>query len=538
MDEYGILQKWLAKSPELLPGILESIADGIVVADMSGKMILFTGVAKRMLGVGRSEKTGEAWAKEYGVFKADRVTPFQTDEIPLVRALRGESQIGIEHFIRNQHIPEGIFISVTGGPLKNASGTQVGAIVAIHDITNLKKLEGERTKSSIQLNQASKLASVGTLSSGVAHELNNPLVAVKGFAQLIESSSDASPKIKLEAQKIVNAATRMQKITDHLRTFSRLSKLEDWKLICIKDPISDSLILLEQQLLYRAVSVELALEPNLPLIWGDHNNLQSIFLNLITNSRDAFKAIDDGRRKVIRITAKGDGANGVKLVYEDNAGGIPESIKAHLFEAFLTTKPAGVGTGLGMSLIKQVLDEHSANVEVESKQGEGTVFTLTFPPDRRGGINSGTRQAAGTPPFAESPAGSKPRILILDDQPDIAELLTCFLQDDFVGHCFGGADSAIEDLKERKYDLVLTDLNMPGGSGIKVLMSVLAIQPGTPVVIMSGYGAEEKEIQYALTAGAKAVLKKPFESAAAVRKCLKDVLLQSKSLNTSKPGEN
>jgi C4-dicarboxylate-specific signal transduction histidine kinase len=256
---------------------------------------------------------------------------------------------------------------------------------------NLEQMVREKTtelkETQAQLVQAGKLAALGTLGAGVAHELNNPLTVVSAEADEMLDAAETGHcdrnLIIVAAKNIKCHAERMRIIVDHIRQFARNDKNSEWQKLCINEPIKDSLILLRTQLENLDIDLVLDLTENLPKIWGHHNKLESVFQNLITNARDAFDCIKDGREKQIVISTYVDGKNKIVVKVKDNASGISKKILPNIFNPFFTTKDVGSGTGLGLSIAHNNMKEHGGEINVKSKEGEGTEFTLTFPLERR-----------------------------------------------------------------------------------------------------------------------------------------------------------
>lgn len=256
---------------------------------------------------------------------------------------------------------------------------------------NLEQRVREKTtelkETQAQLVQAGKLAALGTLGAGVAHELNNPLTVVSAEADEMLDAAESGywdkNLIIVAAQNIKCHAERMRVIIDHIRQFARDDKNSEWLKLCINEPIKDSLILLRTQLENLGIELKLDLTENLPKIWGHHNKLESVFQNLITNAKDAFDSIKDGRKKQIIISTNVGSKNKIVVKVKDSASGIPKQILPNIFNPFFTTKDVGSGTGLGLSITHSNVREHGGEITVKSKEGEGTVFTLTFPLERR-----------------------------------------------------------------------------------------------------------------------------------------------------------
>ena len=234
-----------------------------------------------------------------------------------------------------------------------------------------------------QLVQAGKLAALGTLGAGVAHELNNPLTVVSAEADemlyAVEVGYCDNNFVTISAKNIKSHAERMRVIIDHIRQFARDDKNSELKKLSVNEPIKDSLILLKTRLESAGIELDLHLTENLPKIWGHHNKLESIFQNLITNAKDAFASINDGRKKQISISAYLEGKNKIVVKVKDTASGIPKEVLPNIFDPFFTTKDVGNGTGLGLSITLGNVKEHAGEITAKSKEGKGTEFTLSFP---------------------------------------------------------------------------------------------------------------------------------------------------------------
>lgn len=251
----------------------------------------------------------------------------------------------------------------------------------------LRQQDIELQEVKTQLMQASKLAALGTLGAGVAHELNNPLTVVSAEAdEILDSIEDGcfdKTLAAISAKNIKTHAERMRVIIDHIRTYTREDKHSEWQQLSINEPIKDALILLKNQLDNLGIEVELCLNENIPRIWGNHNQLESVFQNFITNARDAFASIDDGREKKLTISTYLNGKDKIEVKFADNAGGMSEQVLSKIFKPFFTTKEIGNGTGLGLSIAQRNVQEHRGDITVKSKLGQGSEFTLTFPLERR-----------------------------------------------------------------------------------------------------------------------------------------------------------
>jgi histidine kinase len=245
----------------------------------------------------------------------------------------------------------------------------------------------ERVKGEELLMQAGKMATLGEMSAGVAHELNQPLSVVKTAASFLKKKIDrqepVSPDIlRTLVEEMDNQVDRASQIITHLRQFGRKADMRKVN-VQLNDCIRGTFTVLGRQLEVHGINVELTLDDSLPPIKGDRNRLEQVFLNLIMNARDALDEkeaqVDGGPvEKVLRIRSYLEGSTAVATV-TDTGVGMSEAVRAKIFEPFYTTKPVGKGTGLGLSISFGIVRDYNGTIEVESKQGSGTTFKLSFP---------------------------------------------------------------------------------------------------------------------------------------------------------------
>jgi PAS domain S-box-containing protein len=238
-----------------------------------------------------------------------------------------------------------------------------------------------------QLIQASKLATLGTLASGMAHELTQPLNVIQigsdfFLKKLKKGEKISNDELRTMAEEIGSHVDRASKVIKHMREFARQSDITRTR-ININEPIKDVFKVLGQQLRVHQVEVEFDFDPHLPYIMADHNRLEQVFINLVTN---AMYAMDDkglrlGNKKWKRLlkikSFPSDGQ--VVVTISDTGKGIPAEITDKIFEPFFTTREVGQGTGLGMSISYRIISDYGGKIEIESEVDKGTTFTLRFP---------------------------------------------------------------------------------------------------------------------------------------------------------------
>ena len=252
---------------------------------------------------------------------------------------------------------------------------------------DLERAHMELKSAQEALVQAGKLAALGELAAGVAHELNQPLLGVMGFGQELKqilSEENASDTARDYVAEILKNAMRMKKIIQQLREFTRKS-IEDFQFVEITNVIQESLKLLEQQFRSRGIEVKMKFENQIPQIYCNPFQLEQVFINLATNARDAIEATGHNSGNIdIEVRRKpSDGQRFLEVIYKDDGCGMAEETKNHASEPFFTTKEVGKGTGLGLSVSYGILSKIHASIMIESTPGKGTNFLITIPVDYR-----------------------------------------------------------------------------------------------------------------------------------------------------------
>jgi signal transduction histidine kinase len=230
--------------------------------------------------------------------------------------------------------------------------------------------------------QTAKMKTIGQMSSAIVHEINQPLTAIKGYLELILNFDDLPGSSKKYFQIVCKSVDRLSEIAGKFKRFSRGSIDDPLSNISLNDSLKTLHEVLEHQFVKKEVEFSLDLEEGLPLIMGNDNNLQQVFMNLIVNALDAIEdenaCKNDPKKPVIKVNTHSNNDHVIATV-EDNGPGIPLEVRKKIFEPFFTTKSAGKGTGLGLAVIKSIIQHHKGKIEIESKDGMGTCFILTFP---------------------------------------------------------------------------------------------------------------------------------------------------------------
>jgi PAS domain S-box-containing protein len=330
---------------------------------------------------------------------------------------------------------------------------EAAIVVGFYDLTERKEAETKIAKQQEALQQSEKMAALGGLLAGVAHELNNPLSVVMGQSTLLMEGSP-EPKVKGRAEKIFKAADRCSRIVKSFLALAR-RKPPERKPIDLNAVINASLELLSYQFRTENIVVQLDLDPSLPLVKGDGDQLTQVFTNLALNAAQAMHDWQ-GKRSLVLQTSRKDDAF-VQVTVSDTGPGIPATIRARVFEPFFTTKGNG-GTGVGLSLCLNIVETHGGHLELETTPGGGATFRASLP------IAESPKEAEPAAADAASDTGKAGayRILIVDDEVELAQTLADLLEPE--GHVIDLAANgriALEKLAKKPFDLIISDLRMP-----------------------------------------------------------------------------
>jgi len=274
-------------------------------------------------------------------------------------------------------------------PPENAAEAALVAGVTIYSATNLRDVIAHITESvekETQLIQAGKMTTLGVMAAGMAHEINQPLNVIQVSADYIlkilrKGQTLDGSDLRSVAEDIIASVERASVVIKHVRDFSRQAEVSRTR-VNLNEPIRDVFKILGHQLKVHQIEITLDLDPELPIIMADHNRLEQVFVNLVSNAIDAMDEKSDSetgdKAKRLIIRSYSDDGHVVAEV-SDTGVGMPEHVKNKLFEPFFTTKKTGKGTGLGTSISYGIVKEYEGHIEVESEPGKGTTFRLTFP---------------------------------------------------------------------------------------------------------------------------------------------------------------
>jgi len=351
--------------------------------------------------------------------------------------------------------------------------------------------------------QNEKMVALGSLLSGVAHELNNPLCALLGYGQLLQQG-DLEPKLRKGVEVIVREGERAARIVSDLLRFARPEKPEK-RLLGLSGVLLKTLDRKSYELRSSSIDVVTDIDPDLPMVLGDFQQLQAVFNNLITNAQQAM--FDHHGRGVLRIKGVSRGGR-VVLTFRDDGPGIMAEHARRVFDPFFTTKTVGHGTGLGLSVCFAIVRDHGGVLRVAGEPGHGAVFTVELPTAPLETAAAGDDAAAP----ARVTAGSGPRILIAESEPDVQSVLVELLEK--LGYRPDTADSgeaALAKIRGQDYEAMIADYDMPQLDGRALLDALRAARPKLTrrVIFLAGDTARPHLIEFTSTSG-NLLMGKPF----------------------------
>ncbi|MBI2467222.1 MAG: response regulator [Candidatus Rokubacteria bacterium] len=402
----------------------------------------------------------------------------------------------------------------SGRAVRNTAGRIVHYQGAVEDVTAQRRAEEALQRQRETLYQREKLAAMGSLLAGVAHELNNPLSVVIGRTGLLRKRLGEGP-VAIHADKIAQAAERCVRIVKNFLALARERPPERQE-VDLNPVVEEALELLAYTL--RVDDIEVRFEPadDLPRLWADPHQLHQVVVNLVTNAHHAMRGTPPPRR--ITLATRFD-RDRVSLRVADTGPGVPPETQSRIFEPFFTTKPSGQGTGLGLSLCQGIVEAHQGTIRLASEPGQGAAFLVELPVEA-------PRPSVRAEPEAEpAPATTGKHILVVDDEAEIAAILAEILTEE--GHHVETAENgaaALEMLHRRTYDLILSDLRMPELDGPGLYRALQQHHPQLlgRVVFLTGDTLEPHTLEFLRETGAPS-LNKPFaedEVQALVRRLL------------------
>jgi signal transduction histidine kinase len=482
----------------LLGLVLDSLAEAVLVADANRRILLINQSAKELLGIDLRDTPPEQWISELSLRKADG-TPFEVPELPLSRALRGERVNDLEMLVRSG--PDNVErqLSATARPLM-LEGKLWGGVAVLRDVSVQRRHEA-------QLIISDRMASVGALAAGVTHEINNPLAAVLANVELAIgdarslASSRTTERLVEELSDAQEAANRVREIVRDLKLFSR-SEEERQGPVDAREVLESALRMAWNEIRHRARLVR-AFE-DVPLVHGNDARLGQVFLNLLVN---AAHAIPDGRAEANEISVRLRRVGEHVLVeIRDTGSGMSEEVLRQVLTTFFTTKPLGIGTGVGLPICQRIVSALGGQITVESKLGVGSTFRVLLPTAE---VVAAPARLPSEPPLTP---GRRGRVLVVDDEPMVALAVRRTLEALHDVSTVNRAQDALDMLRAgERFDVIFCDVMMPNVTGIDFFHEVQELAPSEidKIVFLTG-GAFASQARQFLEEVPNLHLDKPF----------------------------
>lgn len=449
LEEGSMVQRAEERSHQLeaeLSSLLDALEAGVILFDPSGRVRFANARFGQLFGlslqstqhlqmfedlealVAQRFRDPQSFSSPWKMFAAGEETPSH-DELEMMRPARRV----LERFSR---------------PVLGRDGQAAGWLELYYDITTKREIQAK-------LLQTEKMAALGQLVSGIAHELNNPLTAIMGYAQLLLGHGLAAPQ-ESEAGKVFQEAERARRIVKNLLYFARETKPERSR-VDLNEIVERTLALRGYELRVENIVVECALADGLPETLADPYQLQQVVLNLLINAEQAL--LESRGQGHVWIRTRRASSSRIAVEVSDDGPGVPPSIASRIFDPFFTTKPPGVGTGLGLSIVYGIVQQHGGEVTLESHRGAGAKFVVELPVVA---ALAATTVASAPEASAKPASGSTGRILVVEDEATVAQLIVDVLCEE--GH---EAEAALDSqdgltrISRSHYDLVICDLRMP-----------------------------------------------------------------------------
>jgi len=454
VTEQREMERLLHREQEFARRLMDSFPDLVVTLDAESRYTFISPQIADILGYLPEDLIGKKLGRR---IDPEDLLSIQELFDDLISGRRSNGQIDY----RTQH-KNGAWrlLRASARLLHDETGRTTGIIASVRDITEQQRLQQ-------QLIQSERLAAMGQMIAGVAHELNNPLTAILGVTELIrDQTSDENTRRQLDLAH--RQARRAAHIVESLLVFSRPATPRN-VLLHLGDLLQRTVQLHEHSLRSNHIEVDLLVRPDLPTVLGDSNQLTQVFLNLIVNAEQAIREVREQGTLRVRAGVVGDR---VLVTFQDDGVGIRRETLPRIFDPFFTTKRPGRGTGLGLSICMAIVREHNGDISAQPIPDGGSVFTVSLPVCTQAALIAepapppASRTQARAP---ETPALAGKRVLVVDDEEGIRELVTDSLMARNISvDCASVSERALELAATNTYDAILCDLNLESESGMAV----------------------------------------------------------------------
>jgi PAS domain S-box-containing protein len=521
-------------------GIIDSITEVALIAiDEEGIISLFNGGAQRMLGYSADEIVGKKSPIHFHL-PVELARMSEGMSMAIGRPVEGFEMFEIAGRRPGNREQEWTYVRKNGSNLRvrlslrgilNKEGNLIGRLGVAQDVTDQKRIEEERRKLEDQLNQAQKMEAIGTLAGGIAHDFNNILSIIFGYSELADDDIPFDHPAHNSLVQIVKAANKAKDLVQQILTFSRQGnhELKPFKLsLMVKEAV---------QMLRSTIPSTIQIKSNISsqtgIVLADPTQIHQVLMNLCVNAGHAMKetsgtlTISLNNTQIEKDSPLNDGlelesGNYMALIVEDTGHGISQENIKRIFDPYFTTKRKEEGTGLGLAVVHGIIKKHDGDITVQSEVGKGSIFTVYLP------LSRFDNREAKVPGQSEIPIGLE-HILLVDDEQALVE--TSRLQLKKLGYKVTARSSSVDALEYFKHskdhvDILLTDYTMPNMTGLQLARELQALQPGLPVILLTGFSESIEELNLK-DMGIAALVMKPFVRKD-IAKVIRDVLDKNK----------
>ena len=510
VEERRHVEQELAERESKYRFLAEATRDVIFTQDMNLRLTYVSPAAEAMFGYSSEESQSLTMRDLLTTESLARVQESFAERSRL--AAQGQPQVPLMEYEYVRKDGTTFWGELHAAFILDEHGSPIGVQGILRDVSERKRAEAARQALEQDLMQAEKLRSIGMLAGGVAHDFNNQLAGILGYADLLRQEYGDDPRVRDYADQIASPARRAADLTAKLLAFARKGQ---YQLVPVDvHALVHEVVSILQRSISKTIRIQLELSADRAVILGDATQLQNALLNIALNARDA---MPDGGDLTLRTsvveTHPGDDAadaNGsgphLVLAVRDTGLGMNAETQQRAFEPFFTTKAHGKGTGMGLAAVYGTVRSHAGTVQMQSTPGRGTTLVISLP----------LAEAASVPAERGRPqvVGGAGRILVVDDEEAVRDMTTHMLSR--LGYdvvACASASQAVQLFQERwrELDLVLLDLVLPEMNGRAVFEAMRRIDPTARIVLFSGYSADG-DARVMLENGALGFLQKPFSA--------------------------
>ncbi|MFZ0038129.1 MAG: ATP-binding protein [Candidatus Acidiferrales bacterium] len=444
--------------------VLDAVPAGVLLLDTAGRVQFLNPAFAQLFGVDFRQARRASHIENLELLLRNRFRAAKSLSFRWRASRDGDSKPALDELELLNPVPR--VIERSSLPVEDRDGRATGWLEIYQDITSRRHFQSK-------LLQTEKMAALGQLVSGIAHELNNPLTAIMGYAQLLLGRGLA-PGHLTETNHIYQEAERARRIVKNLLFFARENKPERSR-ADLNEIVERTLALRSYELKIENIIVETSLAPDLPATMADPYQLQQVLLNLLVNAEQAL--LESRGSGHVSIRTFRSAAQRVSMEIADDGPGIPAEISSRIFDPFFSTKPSGVGTGLGLSIVYGIVHQHGGEISFENRPGGGARFLVDLPIVA---VTANEPEKEAVPEAAPRTGSSKGYILVVEDEPTVARLIADVLTEE--GHDVDAvldSQEGLARLSRNRYNAIICDLRMPRLDGQAFYESL--VRTGSPL---------------------------------------------------------